>query len=286
MKGLKILKTALLSNGKMINAWEYDVDVHGPDLKCIDSQCNVTVHYVAKSDAVAAHFKTSGKTESKHKQSCGFAKPLDPISSLKKVKQYQQVISEEEHKDFTIRLNMSRIDPDYESNTAEREKKENKNKNEVKVKNDNKTPQSISSVKSVIKLLTDYEPDILSQIKINVGKNIKLPLSDVIIDQIQAQENAWIDEPPLHSFFVYGRVERFVRLQKVMYISFETINDVSFTIVLFEKHWKYFELTEKDLIGKKVLVYGILRKNDYNDKKQTQIVIKSDDYIGFIKDEE
>jgi hypothetical protein len=67
-----------------------------------------------------------------------------------------------------------------------------------------------------------------------------------------------------------------------MYLNFEEKN-VPFTIVIFQKHWKDFSYSEKQLEGKDVLIYGHLRKNDYQDKQLTEMIIKSDKYLETLK---
>jgi hypothetical protein len=54
-------------------------------------------------------------------------------------------------KEILIRLNMRRIDPDKDTSPIEREKGK-KESNGIKVSNDSLTPQSVSSVKGIVKL--------------------------------------------------------------------------------------------------------------------------------------
>ncbi len=279
--------SALLQDGKIVTAREYDSEIHGKRLYCIDPNCKRQVIFVGKSESVAAHFKTTGKDEhTRHTKECGFYEPLDMIDSIQKAGEYQRVLSKGNMKEILVKLNMSKIDPDYESKVTEREKKEKEDvdPDKVKVKNDNKPPESISSVKSVVKLLTSYEPDILASIIVNVGGGYKVPLSELIINQVHAHELLWSDKTLQNvGYFVHGRVARVTKRARVMYINFYNVDDIPFTIVVFEKYWKHFTYSEEDLQNKDVLIFGYLRKNTYDDKEQTEIVIKSNKYLEFIR---
>lgn len=127
-----------------------------------------------------------------------------------------------------------------------------------------------------MKLLTEYEPDILSSIIVNVGGGRKVPISQLIDDQEQAHDMLWNDESYKDvGYFIHGKVAKIIKREKVMYVVLEETS-VPFTIVIFQKHWKDFSYTEKQLVGKNILVYGHLRKNEFMDKQLTEIIIKSD----------
>ncbi|MGN7299460.1 hypothetical protein ACTHPV_19975 [Ferdinandcohnia sp. SAFN-114] len=177
------------------------------------------------------------------------------------------------------------MDPFYESKEVEKdtEQKKKKDPSEVKIKQDNETPASIGSLKSVVKLLTSYEPDILSGILVNV-KGKKVPISSIIVDQVKAHELLWANELIDNSgYFVYGTVDAVLRREKVIYINFKPVNNVKFSLVLFDKYFKFFTYKDESLIGKTILVYGFLKKNIYKDKNTNELQIRSDKYIEFIK---
>ncbi|MCM3402946.1 hypothetical protein [Cytobacillus oceanisediminis] len=184
--------TAKLHNGKIVTSVEYDVNLHGTRIFCLDKNCSSPLIFVQGNEGRAAHFKTSGKGDSVHQSSCGFFKLLNMIESITKVKEYQEEGIHNDMKEIVIRLSMSRIDPDRETSAVEREKG-SRDPAALKVKNDSLTPQSISSVKGVVKLLTEYEPDILASILINAGGGNKVPLSDIIVNQEDAHEILWND---------------------------------------------------------------------------------------------
>jgi hypothetical protein len=270
--------TAKLHNGKIVSSLEYSGELHGSRIFCLDSNCKAPLIFVSGNETRTAHFKTSGKGESIHKSGCGFYQPLDFMESINKVKEYQQQGILNDIKEIVIRLSMNRIDPDKEKSSVEREKGK-KDPNELKVKNDSLTPQLITSVKGVVKLLTEFEPDILSSIIINVGGGRKVPISEIIINQEQAHEMLWKDELLKDvGYFVFGKVAKIIKRERVKFVVFEETN-VPFTIVIFQKHWNEFSYTESQLIGKDVLVYGHLRKNEFQDKQLTEIIIKSDRYL-------
>ncbi len=275
--------TARFQNGNIISAFDYNPEIHSRQLYCVDHQCKAPLIFVEESEnGRSSHFKTSGKGESRHTNSCGFYQPLDLVESIQKVRQFHDNGIPGGLKEIIIRLSMNRIDPDKQTKTVEREVNNKKEEN-LKVKNDSLTPQSISSVKGAMKLLTEYEPDILSSILINVGSGRKIPLSSLMLNQEQAHTQLWNDELFKDvGYFVYGKVTRLIKREKVMYINFEE-QSVPFTIVIFLKHWQDFSYTEKQLASKDVLVYGHLRKNQFQDKNLTEIIIKSDSYLEVFK---
>lgn len=279
------MQTAMLNNGSIVNANEYEPDHHGHRIFCID--CKAPVIHVPTSENKAAHFKTTGKNDSKHKPNCGFYEPLDAVESIKKIGEYQEKILDKGIKETLIRINMNRIDPDYEPRTISREKNEEHRKTrDIKIKDENKPPQSISSVKSVVKLLTSYEPDILATILVSIPGGHKVPISQVIVNQERAHRLLWEEKILNTGYFVYGKVLNITSGEKVKFINFEPVNQIPFTLVLFNHYWKHFSYSEEQLKRKDVLVYGKLRKNDYNDKNQTEMIIKSDKYLEIINRKE
>lgn len=278
------MQTALLHNGNAVNTIEYDESIHGSRLFCIDKNCQAPLIYVGKSSTMNAHFKTTGKGDSRHLKGCGFYERLDILECVNKTKEYQTQMSDS-LSETIIRLSMNRIDPDYQSKTIERETKEEKNEEKkVKLKNETETPQSISSVKGEVKLLTEYEPDLLATILINVGNGRKIPISELIVNQQDAHHLLWLDRTlPKVGYFVYGLIDRVIKREKVMYINFKKEDDVPFTIVIFQKYWKEFSYTEEDLVGQHALVYGNLRKNEYEGNQKTEMLIKGDKYLEKFK---
>lgn len=275
-----------LHNGTYVSASEYDPSEHGSRIYCMDKNCRAPVIFIPKNQVAAAHFKTTGKGESVHVKGCGFYQPLDTIETIEKINEYQADVLEHSVKEIIIRMNMKRIDPDYEAKVIEREeKKETKSNMEVKVKDEKKPPQSISSVSSIVKLLNSYEPDTLSSVLLNVGSGKKIPLSDVVVNQVKAHQLLWEERLiPNLGYFVYGKVVHISKREKVLYINLEKKEDVPFTLVLFQRYWSQFSYTEDDLLGKQVLVFGHLRKNDYEGKTETEMLIKSDKYLEIIKE--
>ncbi len=278
------MQTAFLSNGSIVNANEYSAEKHGHRVLCIDRACKSPVIHVPASENNVAHFKTTGKNDSRHVKGCGFYESLDAVDSIEKLGEYQEDLLGKGIKETLLRINMNRIDPDYESKSVDREKKDqDKKEKEIKVKDENQPPQSISSVKSVVKLLTSYEPDILASVLVSVPGGRKVPLSDVVVNQEKAHQLLWDGELMPTGYFVYGRIKNVSTREKVKYINFEPVNETTFTLVLFQKYWKHFTYSEEQLRGKDVLVFGELRKNDYNDKNQTEMIIKSEKYMDFVR---
>lgn len=278
------MNAAILHTGTVVAARDYNVDTHGNRLYCIDKSCKVPVIYVGGGDNLSPYFKTTGKNDSKHAANCGFFKPLNFVESVQKVDEYQDDLLEQGIKETVVRINFNKLDPDYEPRVIEREEKEEKKKDqdEVKVKQENETPSTIASLKSIVKLMTSYEPDVLSSIIVNV-KGKKVPISTLIIDQEKAHSILWSEESiPGINYFVYGEVDAILRREKVIYINFKPVNNVLFSLILFDKYFKHFTYTDEDLKGKVILAWGHLRKNTYNDKNTTEMNIKSDKYIEIL----
>lgn len=280
------MNSALLYNGQIVTANEYNPHEHGHRLFCIDSTCKTTVIHVPGTEHTVAYFKTTGKNgESKHNEKCGFFKRLSFEESIRKVEEYQTQLLDKGIQETVIRLNMNKIDPDFEPRIVEKEEKEKKpvNPNEVKVKQESSTPNSIGTLKAIVKLLTTYEPDTLATIMVSV-KGRKIPLSQLVISHDKAHELAWSNQADeTLSYFVYGVIRKIIRRDKVIYINFEPVNHVVFSLIIFEKHFKHFTYVDEQLIGKKVLAFGYrLKKNEFNGKNTSELVIKSNKYLEFL----
>lgn len=279
------MNSALTHSGKVVLAHEYNEAVHGTRLYCIDKSCQAAVIFVPGTEHSVPHFKTTGKSnESKHKESCGFFKKLTFEESIQKVKEYQDEYLEKGiFRETVIRLNFNQLDPDYQSVQQERSTEQKRKKeSDIKVRNENTTPKSISSLSSIVKLLTSYEPDILAQIIINF-KGRKLPLSQMVLSHDKAHEILWEDKNhELKNYFVFGTVEQVLRREKVWYINFKPVNGILFSLVVFDRYFKHFIYTDEELLNKKVLAWGTLRRNTYNEKNTSEMLIKSDQYISFL----
>lgn len=281
------MNSAILHSGKIVTAAEYNPDIHGNRLYCIDKICSKPVIFVKGTESSVPYFKTTGKgNDSKHHEQCGFARPLTFEESIKKVEEFHEDMMNKGAKEVIIRLNMNKIDPDYEGKQIERDEQDKKKKdpNEIKVKQESATPNSIGSLKAIVKLLTNYEPDTLASILISV-KGQKIPLSQLILSHDKAHELLWENRAIDNlRYFVYGIVENVIRREKVYYINFKPINDMRvFSLVIFDKYFKHFSYTDEQLVGKNILATGFLKKNIYKDKNTTEMVIKSNKYIEFIK---
>lgn len=288
------MQTALLPNASIVTANDYVPSIHGEQIRCIDKNCEAPVIFVAGTEKAAPYFKTTGKGASVHAEACGFYRTLTFEEAIKKVKEYQdeyiKVQADSGIKGLpqvVVRFNFNSIDPDYVSKSSVREESEPKPKGGlgVEIKDSKTHPANVTSVKSVVKLLANNEPDQLSSIIVNI-KGYKVPLSFLIIDQEQAHTLLWENTSQANrfSFFVYGKIEKVTRREKVYYISFVIENETkpSFTVVIFQQYFDNFTYTDAQLIGRKVLVYGQLRKNTYNGKNLTEMVIKSDKYLSFL----
>lgn len=187
-------------------------------------------------------------------------------------------------REIVIRMNLNSIDPDYQSKTVEREKKPNAKEGEaIKVKQENDPPQTLTSLNSVKKLITQYEPDILASIIVSVKGN-KVALADLILDYKTAHDALWAGKLNQNfPYFVHGEIEKVIRRDSVWYINFQKDRDKYFSLVVFKRYFNHFTYSDEDLIGKDVLVYGYLSKNKHvKDAQYSEILIKSNKYIAFL----
>lgn len=280
------MHSALVANGNIVSADSYDESIHGVQINCMDQKCKAPVFFMKGTVGIKSHFKTSGKGESIHKESCGFAKPLSFQDSVTKVGEYQSKIIENNTRQIVIRLSMNEIDPDYEKKTVERnpldKDKQKSELDENLLKVSKETPASISSLKSIKKLFTSVGPDILAGIHLSV-KGKKIPISSLIRNFEEASAALWNDETEEVPYFIHGKIDRVVRRDKVWYISFANTAKGFFSLIVFDRHFHHFTYKDTELIGKEVLAYGYLQKNEYHkDKQSTEMIIKSNRYIEFL----
>jgi len=283
------VKTAILFNGKIVSADEYNPAIHGSRIYCIDKNCRATLIHVPRTETASAYFKTTGKSpDSRHNEKCSFFRPLTFEESVKKVQEFHEEIFGQQNSviETVVRLNLNAIDPDYVPKAREQKEESNREtsrKEDIKIKNERTTPQTISSLKSIVKLFTSYEPDVLATILINV-KGTKTPLSKIVVSHDIVHDLLWGDEIKNNSsYFVYGTIDKVLRREKVWYINFKPVNNVLFSLVVFNDYFKYFTYSDEQLIGKTVLAWGTLRRNMYQGKNTSEMVIKSNKYIEFIK---
>lgn len=91
------MNSALLHNGQVVTAAEYNPDTNGNRIYCIDKICKTPVIFVNGSESTVPYFKTTGKnSDSKHHDKCGFARPLTFEESIKKVEEFQEELMENE----------------------------------------------------------------------------------------------------------------------------------------------------------------------------------------------
>ncbi|MEK5209675.1 hypothetical protein [Psychrobacillus sp. FSL H8-0510] len=282
------MHSALLTDGKVITAKAYEETLHGVRLSCIDKSCGVPIIFIpeSKEKEIVAHFRTSGKGASIHKTGCGFAKKLSFSETVEKVTEYQASLREQGIREFIVRLNLDSIDPDFvpkevnrEPNDTEKEKSELDDKS---LKESNPTPQSIGSLKAVKKLFTNVEPDLLASIIISV-KGTKIPISELIRSNRDAHIALWQNKTMNLPYFIHGTVDKVIRREKVWYVNFEASDASFFSLVVFEKHFKHFTFKDAELVGKNILAYGYLKKNEFNkDRPATEMIIKSNRYLEFL----
>ena len=275
----------LIHSKKLITAKSYDEELHGKCLECMDKSCGAPVIYIPERQGVAAHFKTSGKGESIHKATCGFGKNLDFATALSKVNEYQEDYGKHGIREILVRLNLNTIDPDYEPRVINRESNEEKEVAELDekvLKSTAPTPKSIGSLKTVKKLFTTVEPDLLASIIIS-GKGSKVPVSELIRSSKDAHKALWENMTLDFPYFIHGTIEKVIRREKVWFIKLDAIEDTYFSLVVFEKYFHHFTYKDAELVGRSILAYGYLKKNEFNkEKPATEMIIKSNKYIEFL----
>ncbi len=264
-----------MGKGKLVSAHEYQVEKHGAKLFCID--CKSPIIFISASENTMPHFKTTGKGDSSHNKSCGFARKLSFEESLKKIGQYQQEYLEKNLDQVIIKLNLARLDPDYETKATERVQKL-QNTSEIIIKTDSSSsPKSISSLKTVVKLIQENQLELLATIIIRV-KGESIPLSQLIISPEEAY-NLIKNREKKTPYFVYGTISKFIKREKVYYLNFES--QQPFSLVVFEKNFRHFTYTENQLLGRRILAYGYLQRNTYKGER-AEMIIKSNKYIELL----
>lgn len=88
---------------------------------------------------------------------------------------------------------------------------------------------------------------------------------------------------PNTGYFVFGTVTNFYDATKLFTLILKKVDDTPFTLVVFEPHFKYFTYKDDQLLNMDVLAYGFFKKNDFNGKNETEMVIKSNKYIERVK---
>lgn len=275
------MNAARLQDGNIIVAKDYSPEKHGLEIYCMDVACQAPVHFVQEGKKVS-FFKTSGKGESVHKELCAFAAKMTFERSLFKVTQFQQELKSQVDP-IMVRLNTNKLDPDYVPRTVEREGNNKEvDARELKISNDSpKPPQTVSSLKSLKKLFQTADPDLIASIFISYNGH-KLPITELISDQYIAAKKLWQGTTLNLNYFIHGEITSIVRLDKVWYFNMGD-ETYPFTLVVFEKYFKYFTYTDEELLNRTILVMGRLKKNDFNkDKFVTEMVIKADAYIEFL----
>ncbi len=275
------MNAARLQDGTIIAAKNYSPASHGLDIYCMDIACQVPVHFVQEGKKIS-FFKTSGKGESVHKELCAFATKMTFERSLFKVTQFQQELKSHVEP-IMVRLNTNKLDPDYVPKSIQREEDNNEvNGRELKVKDDSpKPPQTLSSLKSLKKLFQTADPDLLASIFISYNGH-KVPITELISDQYIAAKKLWKGTSLNVNYFIHGEITSIVRLDKVWYFNMGE-DAYPFTLVVFEKYFKYFTYKDEELLNRTILVMGRLKKNDFNKEKfVTEMIIKADAYIEFL----
>lgn len=279
--------SALLANGKMVTAKAYDEAIHGIQLLCIDKSCKAPLFFNKGSDQMVPHFKTSGRGTSVHKEGCGFAKKLTFKETVQKVGEYQKTVRQNSIPESLIRLNLNSIDPDHKPRSVNRKSKADTKPDEKEqinqaLRGTKPTPQTIGSIRAIKNLFTTVEPDLLASVVVSV-QGARLPISELIKSCQDAHDALWKDNLLNVPYFIHGYIEQVVRRDKVWYINFVTDEKSFFSLVIFKRHFNNFTYKDDELLGRQVLAYGMLKKNDFNQrKKTTEMVIKSDDYLDFL----
>lgn len=272
--------SARLGNNKIITSNNYDFK---SKIYCMDPSCKASVIYVEKSALKAAHFKTTGKGDSIHKDDCIYVSARDFKNTLSLVTTFQKENISQNVRDHVIQLNLNKLDPDYTARGIERSGAASEadvdELDKDKLKEPTTTPKSISSLKTLTKLFKTTEPDLLASIIINVKGN-KIPISELICSAEEAHDTLWGDHIYEVQYFVHGVISKIINRDKVKFINLESDNlSHPVTLVIFDKYLKHFSYNDKDLLQKEVLACGFLKKNEYGGKQGTEIIIKSSKFV-------
>lgn len=271
------MKNALLPNGKIVNAKEYDPMIHGDKIYCCGCRKPVS-HSSAKNSNIEPYFKTTGKGESKHAPDCSEKREVKQIKTIKKLNKYTINISKINQNDLhviKVHLGNTNIDciPHGEINEVSRNNpKKTFNYYLGYSGSKNHSLGKITSLSTIAKLLRVNSIEDLNKTVLDINGKI-LPVNQFIIDQNRAFEIAKSGNFYIPHFVVYGKVGSVKKLDKVMFINFDVQDGARpFAAYIFSGHYKYFTYTKEQLEGNYVLIQGSFKFNGDHNQAEIQIM--------------
>ncbi|MQL53631.1 hypothetical protein GFC01_15440 [Desulfofundulus thermobenzoicus] len=277
------MQNALLPNGKIINAKEYDQLIHGEKLFCVS--CKKPVIYVGSDQGNREpFFKTTGRGESIHKEDCKERRTLIIFDSLKTINKYTTDMSKMDSEDkYLIKLDFA---PDNKEQIPhgsidEIDESHPKKKFTYAYKYSKKRstlPKRITSLSQIARLLKN-KPEDLSRITFTQQGEL-FSFTDIVIDQDKATEIALGNKYTNIDFIIYGVVRSVIKTEKVMFVNLDTQDGLKpFDIFVFAGDFKWFTLTKEQLEGKPILARGKIKFNERYNKAEMRVRFNKQIYV-------
>lgn len=278
------MQNALLPNGQVVNAKEYDDQIHGKLIYC--PGCKVPLIWVnPQNDDRSPYFRTTGHGESEHKRFCPHNRDVKILDTMKKVNRYTtRLINIPETERVVIKLNLNtNINeiPQGKVNEIPDSHPKKSYKYSLSYKRKQKKPiRSISSLSAIARLIMDNTEEELNKVFLDYNGK-QLPLSDLVVDQTRANELAFNEGKTTSHYIVYGRILKVIKTEKVMFLNFDRENGTlkPFAAFVFAQDYNWFAYTKNELENNVVLVWGQIQLNRKYNKAEVQIRSNKDLYI-------
>lgn len=263
------MQNALLPNGEIVNAREYDVRKHGDVIMC--PHCKARVIYVHSSNT-EPHFKTTGRSpDFTHKQDCPHVrKILQIVDTIKKLRKYTTDLSDATSRQQQIIIDIQPLfkqlntGPTPKGPITEIPNSHPKKQFDyaMRYKDAIELPvKQINSLKTIAKLIKDNCIEKLASTFFLVNEK-QLRISDVIIDQNTANRICRTGDIENIPYIVYGTIRSVARREKVMFLNFDTQDGAApFTAYVFARHFNNFSYTQEEILKKFVLLLGFIKPN-------------------------
>jgi len=278
------MQNALLPNGRIVNAKEYDHQIHGKEIYC--PECKVPLIWAnPQNDDRSPYFRTTGYGESDHKPFCPHNRVVKILNTMKKVNQFTTRLSDiPEAEKVVIKLNlktdMIKV-PQGEVNEIPNSHPKKSYKYSLRYNRRQKKPiRSISSLSAIARLIMDNKEEELNKVFLDYNGK-QLPLSDLVVDQTRANELAFNEGKTSFHYIVYGRILKVVKTEKVMFLNFDRENGTlkPFAAFVFAQDFSWFTYTKDKLENNAVLVWGQIQLNRKYKKAEIQLRSNNNIYI-------
>ncbi|MTI80031.1 MAG: hypothetical protein FH758_03960 [Firmicutes bacterium] len=277
------MQNARLSNGQIINVYEYDHEIHGENIFC--RHCKAKLIYVGTGNRNSGpFFRTTGHNDSIHEDDCPEKREVKTIKTLKTINDYTVDINKVNLNDnHIIKVNLdNNLAGSSHGKISEVNKNDSKKKLNYTLNSKNRKKQltkNITSLTTIANLLQKCSAEELKKIALDIKGKLML-VSQLVIDQNKAYEISRTGNFYSPWFVVHGKVRSVKKLDKVLFINFDEQDGLKpFTAYVFSGHYKYFTYTNEQLEGKHILVHGKIKFNEKYNKAEIQIMWNKQLYI-------